>query len=251
MLPVMRARFRELSVNVDHVATVRQARQEKFPDPVELAVQAESGGANGITCHLRSDRRHIQDDDVKRLKEKIAGELNLEMAATDEMLAIALAVMPAQVSLVPERPEEVTTQGGLDLRSRFDDIKPYAEKITGAGIRLSFFIEAEKEMIELAQRLGASRVEFNTDHYAKAFVSNPAKASGFVDLFREMAELTGSLGMETHIGHALDYDNIGTLMEIREISGASIGFAIVARALVVGMEQAVEEMIKLMRKDST
>lgn len=249
MRKLMSNQSRELSVNVDHVATVRQARREKFPDPVKLALAAEVAGADGITCHLRSDRRHIQDDDVRRLRSTISGELNVEMAATDEMCEVVIPISPHQISLVPERPEEVTTQGGLDLRSRFDDIKPFAGKITGAGVRLSFFIEAEEEMIELARKLGASRIEFNTDHYARAFVSSPGDISGFIELFGKMARFTRSLGMEAHIGHALDYDNLVPLMEIAEISGASIGFAIVARALEVGMEKAVKEMAVLMGKE--
>jgi pyridoxine 5-phosphate synthase len=241
--------MRELSVNVDHVATLRQARRESFPDPVVLALEAEAAGASGITCHLRSDRRHIQDDDVRRLKDAIRGELNLEMAATEEMTRVALEIKPHQVSLVPERPEEVTTQGGLDLRARLEDIKPYAERIAGAGIRLSFFIETEDEMIELAARLGAGRVEFNTDHYARAYVREPGDIGEFIELFGNMARFAGSLGLQAHIGHALDYENIPPLMQIEEIRGASIGFAIVARALVVGMRQAVSEMVNLMGKE--
>jgi pyridoxine 5-phosphate synthase len=241
--------MRELSVNVDHVATVRQARKERFPDPVTLALEAGAGGADGITCHLRSDRRHIQDSDVRGLKDAISGELNLEMAATDEMTRVALEIKPHQVSLVPERPEEVTTQGGLDLRARLEDIKPYAERITGAGIRLSFFIEAEEEMIELAARLGAKRVEFNTDHYAHAYARDPGNIGEFIELFGNMARFAAPLGLQAHIGHALDYDNITPLMQIEEIRGASIGFAIVARALKVGMRQAVAEMVNLMGKD--
>lgn len=241
--------MRILSVNVDHVATVRQARKESFPDPVKLALEAEAGGASGITCHLRSDRRHIQDDDVRRLKQAIEGELNVEMAATSEMSAIAFEIMPAQVSLVPERPEEVTTEGGLDLVTRFENVKPYAENIVAAGIRLSFFIEAEEEMITLAKELGASNVEFNTDAYAKAFARQPDRGAEFVALFRERARFAADLGLDVHIGHALDYENIPSLTEIEEIKGASIGFAIVARALEVGMRQAVAEMISLMRKE--
>ncbi|MBN2378459.1 pyridoxine 5'-phosphate synthase [candidate division WOR-3 bacterium] len=237
--------MRILSVNVDHVATVRQARKETFPDPVKLALEAEIGGADGITCHLRSDRRHIQDTDVRRLKQAIKGELNVEMAATHEMVGIVLEIAPHQVSLVPERPEEVTTEGGLDLVTRFDAVKPYAEKLVNAGIRLSFFIEAEEEMIERARDLGASNVEFNTDAYAR----NPDEESEYVALFRERARFATEYGLEVHIGHALDYENIKPLMGIPEIKGASIGFVIVARALEVGMKQAVREMARLMGKD--
>ncbi|TKJ43121.1 pyridoxine 5'-phosphate synthase [candidate division TA06 bacterium B3_TA06] len=240
--------MRELSVNVDHIATLREARRERFPDPVEFALEAETGGADGITCHLRCDRRHIKEADVRRLKEAISGELNLEMAATEEMTRIALEIKPHQVSLVPERPEEVTTQGGLDLRARFKDVKPYAERITGAGIRLSVFIEAAEEMIELAQKLGAKRVEFNTDHYARAYPSGSGSYLEFIESFRKMAGFANTLGIEAHVGHALDYDNIAPLMEIEEIVGASIGFTIVARALKVGIRQAVREMGHLMGK---
>ncbi len=240
--------MRELSVNVDHVASLRQARQASFPDPVEFAMEAEAGGASGITCHLRQDRRHIKDEDVRRLRDSIRGELNLEMAATDEMTLVALEIKPHQVSLVPERPEEVTTQGGLDLRSRFKDVKPYAERITDAGIRLSVFIEAAEEMIELAQKLGAKRVEFNADHYARAYLSGPGSYLEFIESFRKMAGFADSLGIEAHVGHALDYDNVAPLTEIEEIKGTSIGFAIVARALKVGMRRAVREMAVLIGK---
>ncbi len=241
ILPFMR----ELSVNVDHIATLREARRERFPDPVEFALEAEAGGADGITCHLRCDRRHIKEADVRRLKEAIGGELNLEMAATEEMTRIALEIKPHQVSLVPERPEEVTTQGGLDLLARFGDVKPCAERLIAAGIRLSVFIEAAEEMIELAQKLGAKRVEFNTDAYAH----QPERRAEFVELFRERARFANTLGLEAHIGHALDYENISPLMEIEEIAGASIGFTIVARALKVGIRQAVAEMAILMGKE--
>jgi len=237
--------MRILSVNVDHVATVRQARKETFPDPCKLALEAEAGGADGITCHLRSDRRHIADEDVKRLKQTIKGELNVEMAATDEMVGIMLDIVPHQVSLVPERPEEVTTEGGLDLMTRFDAVKPYAKRFVDAGIRLSFFIEAEEEMMKRAQDLGASNVEFNTDAYAR----ETGRRDEFVKLFADRAGFASELGLETHIGHALDYENISPLMDIPEIKGASIGFAIIARALEVGMKQAVTEMARLMGKD--
>jgi pyridoxine 5-phosphate synthase len=238
--------MRELSVNVDHVATLREARRERFPDPVHFAQLAEAAGASGITCHLRSDRRHIQDDDVRRLKSAIKGELNLEMAATEEMVWIALEIKPHQVSLVPERPEEVTTEGGLDLKSRFEAVKPYAEQIAAAGIRLSCFIEAEEEMITYAEKLGAKRVEFNTDAYAR----QPERRAELIVLFRERAQFAASLGLEVHVGHALDYENVPALMEIEEIDGASIGFSIVARALEVGMKEAVEEMVRLIRKEA-
>jgi pyridoxine 5-phosphate synthase len=281
MLPVMR----EFSVNVDHIATLRQARRENFPDPVQFALVAESAGADGVTCHLRSDRRHIQDKDVADLKASISGELNVEMAATDEMIDVVLAIKPHQISLVPERPEEVTTEGGLDLSSRFDKVKPYAERIVDAGVRLSVFIEAEEEKITLAKELGASRVEFNTDAYARGtytrtpsgqgltlgvrknpighshnnhasqgnntrntYPHNPGEVDRFIELFQRMARYAESLGLEAHVGHGLDYRNIPALAGIAEISGASIGFAIVARALEVGMKQAVTEMAVLMGK---
>ncbi|MEA3311437.1 MAG: pyridoxine 5'-phosphate synthase [candidate division WOR-3 bacterium] len=240
--------MRELSVNVDHVATLRQARKERFPDPVEFALEAEAGGADGITCHLRSDRRHIQDDDVRRLKNAISGELNIEMAATDEMTRIAIEILPHQVSLVPERPEEVTTEGGLDLAARFEDVRPFADRLIAAGIRLSVFIEAEEGMIRFASKLGAKRVEFNTDHYARAYLSGPGSYIEFIESFRKMAGFADSLGIEAHVGHALDYDNVSPLMEIEGIEGVSIGFAVVARALRVGMRQAVREMAVLMGK---
>ncbi len=236
--------MRELSVNVDHVASLRQARREGFPDPVEFALLAEKSGADGITCHLRSDRRHIHDDDVRRLKSSISGELNVEMAATEEMMSIVLDLKPHQICLVPENLQEVTTEGGLNLKTRFNYLKPFAERIVDSGIRLSIFIEAEREMIQRAVDLGAERVEFNMDSYARALEDR----SEIIKLIADMAQFAEFKKIESHIGHALDYDNISPLMEIREIKGASIGFAIVARALRVGFEEAVREMAALMGK---
>lgn len=237
--------MRELSVNVDHVATLRQAREAGFPDPADAALEAEAGGADGITCHLRSDRRHIQEEDVKRLKDSIRGELNVEMAATDEMCSVVIPVAPVQITLVPESPEEVTTQGGLDLASGFDSIKPHAERITSAGIRLSLFIEAREEMVRLAKKLGAARVEFNTDPYAV----NPQRREELLERYAEIARFASSEGIESHVGHALDYDNLPPLMRIPEIKGASIGFAIIARALKVGLRKATAEMARLVGKE--
>ncbi|HHL40133.1 MAG TPA: pyridoxine 5'-phosphate synthase [Deltaproteobacteria bacterium] len=234
-----------LSVNVDHVATVRQARLDTEPDPVAAAYLAELAGADGITVHLREDRRHIQDRDLRLLRETIKTELNLEMAAVDEMGDIAVEVGPDMATLVPERRAELTTEGGLDVDGRFDSLKPFIARLRDAGIRVNLFIDADRAMIERARALGADGVEIHTGPYAERF-----RRGGHADELERIADaaaLASSLGLAVHAGHGLDFRNVRPLLAVREITGYAIGFSIVARSIYVGMEAAVREMARIVK----
>ncbi|MEO0072417.1 MAG: pyridoxine 5'-phosphate synthase [candidate division WOR-3 bacterium] len=236
--------MKKLSVNIDHVATLREARKELVPDPVHAAVLAELGGADGITVHLRADRRHIKERDLELLRYVIKTELNLEMAATPEMLKIALKVKPDLITLVPERPQELTTEGGLDLKKNYRVLKPIVQKIKAAGMRLSFFTEADREQITMAHKLGADLIEINTNLYSKE-KKNP---QGVISKISEEAQFAQELGLLVHCGHGINYQNISPLLKIKEISGFSIGFAIIARAIYVGITNAVKEMKELINQ---
>lgn len=230
--------MRKLSVNIDHIATLRQARKETFPDPVQAAVLCELGGADGITIHLRQDRRHINDRDLELLRRTIKTELNLEMAPTDEMLNIALKIHPDIVTLVPERPEEVTTEGGLNVVRHRDIIKPIAHKIRNAGITLSFFVESEIEQVKAALSLKAQQIEINTNQYAKDKSNRPQ----ILKQIESVAKFCRTHKINVHCGHSIDYQNIYPLLNIKGITGFSIGFAIIARAVMVGLKESVAEM---------
>jgi pyridoxine 5-phosphate synthase len=241
---------RKLSVNIDHIATLREARHELTPDPVQAAVMAELGGADGITVHLRSDRRHINERDVFLLKETIKTELNIEMAATKEMLDIASEIKPAMVTLVPERPEEITTLGGLDLAKNLSRIVPFAKKIKQPGIMLSVFIEADKKQVESAIKLGANQIEINTDLYTKCLrhIEALPQAVRLLEELASVAQFAAKEGLTVHAGHGLDYKNIIDIMSIKEITGFSIGFAIIARAVFTGLKDAVSEMKRIIEQ---
>jgi len=234
--------MRILSVNIDHIATLRQARREAVPDPVQAAVMAELGGADGITVHLRSDRRHINERDVRLLIETVKTEVNVEMAATPEMVQIVEALKPAQVSLVPEFPDEITTQGGLDLVKSFKRLAPAARRLKNAGILLSAFIEANRKQIASASMLGCDMIEFNTDLYCR----DRAHRSRITKEIAVAAGYAARLGLKVHAGHGIDYRNIVPLLGIPEIEGFSIGFSIVARAVLTGLREAVSEMKRIM-----
>lgn len=237
------ARFmRTLSINIDHIATLRQARQDIVPDPVQAAVMAELGGADGITVHLRHDRRHINERDVRLLKGTLKTELNLEMAATPEMVRIAAEVRPAQVSLVPEAPDEITTQGGLDLVRNFRRIAGAVKQLDSAGIRLSAFVEADMRQIEAAAKLGCRLVELNTDRYCR----EPGNRATILRELSEAAAGAAGLGLEVDAGHGIDYRNIIPLLDIPQLAGFSIGFAVVARAVFTGLTEATREMKRIM-----
>ena len=241
----------ELGVNVDHVATVRQARRTYEPDPVWAAVEAHLGGADGITVHLREDRRHIQDEDVRRLRELTHIKLNLEMAATEEMVGIAARIKPEMAMLVPEGRHEVTTEGGLDIASHENSLKKAVEKLRAAGIVVSVFIDAETRQVEAAKRIGASVCEVHTGPYAHAFHSKgrDAESPAVVAELKKIqaaGEAIRSHGMRFNAGHALNYFNVEPVARLPGVRELHIGHAIVSRAVFVGMREAVREMKALM-----
>ena len=232
----------ELSVNIDHVATVREARKEEFPDPVHAAVEAELGGADGITVHLRGDRRHIKERDVKVLRQVIRTDLNLEMAATAEMANVAGDSKPDRTTLVPEAPGEVTTQGGLNLLKLEQDLKLFVTDLKKNGIKIGIFIDPDMEQIKEAVRVGAQYIEINTNEYTRT-----QRVKDEVIRIARVAKAARREGLVVHAGHGIDYKNIKPLLGIPEITGYSIGFAIIARALFVGMRQAVQEMVAIIK----
>jgi pyridoxine 5-phosphate synthase len=245
----------KLNVNIDHVATIREARKTIEPSIVTAAVICEQAGANGITVHLRGDRRHIQDRDIEVLREVVTTYLNVEMAATDEMLEIALRTKPDAVSLVPESPNEVTTEGGLDVVKNFEAVKSVAEKLKAAGIFVSIFIDPDLEQIEAAAGAGAQQVELCTAEYAEMTLSSRAahgegaqKAASETGRIAQAADHASKLGLIVAAGHGLTYRNIGALASIPEISEFNIGHNIISRSVFVGLNQAVREMIEAIRK---
>jgi pyridoxine 5-phosphate synthase len=229
-----------LGVNIDHVATVRQARRVPDPDPVPAAILAELGGADGITVHLRSDRRHIQDRDVEILRQVVKTRLNLEMAATQEMLKIALTVKPHQVTLVPERREEITTEGGLDVVLNSVQLKPAVKMLEEGGIHVSLFVDPDLEQVKESHRIDAHAIELNTAAYADARGEQGREAA--LRKVVDAARLGRKLGLAVHAGHGLTYENVRAVAALPEISELNIGHNIVARAMLVGMERAVKEM---------
>jgi len=241
----------ELGVNVDHVATVRQARRTYEPDPVWAAVEAHLGGADGITVHLREDRRHIQDEDVRRLRELTHIRLNLEMAATAEMVDVACRVKPEMAMLVPEGRHEITTEGGLDIVSQEKRLIAVVARLASAGIVVSVFIDAEVAQVEAAKRIGVAVCEVHTGPYAHAFHSRgrDAESTAVVSELKKIqmaGELIRSLGMRFNAGHALNYVNVEPVARLQGLRELHIGHAIVSRALFVGMREAVREMKSLM-----
>ena len=241
----------ELGVNVDHVATVRQARRTYEPDPVWAAVEAHLGGADGITVHLREDRRHIQDEDVRRLRELTHIKLNLEMAGTDEMVGIACRIKPEMAMLVPEGRHEITTEGGLDVVSQEKPLEKAVGRLRDAGIIVSVFIDAELKQVEAAKRIGASVCEIHTGPYAHAFHSKGRDAESpavvlELDKIHKAGEAIRSHGMRFNAGHALNYFNVHPVAALPGVRELHIGHAIVSRAVFVGMREAVREMKTLM-----
>jgi pyridoxine 5-phosphate synthase len=233
-----------LGVNIDHVATLRQARRIDYPDPVHAALLAEQSGADSITLHLREDRRHIQDRDVTLLRRLLQTRMNLEMAVTAEMIRIASEVRPQDCCLVPESREEVTTEGGLDVRAREARIDEACRALAAAGVRVSLFIDPDTAQIEAARRVGAPVIELHTGSYANA--SGAARAHE-LERVRSAAALGASLGLVVNAGHGLNYHNVEPIAAIREIVELNIGHAIVARAVFDGLPKAVREMKDLMR----
>lgn len=233
----------KLSVNIDHIATLRQARKGTEPDPVAAAVMADLAGADGIIAHLREDRRHIQDRDLRLLREIVHTKLNLEMAATGEMQRIALEVRPNIVTLVPEKREELTTEGGLDVASRVAFFKEYIGPLQQAGIAVSLFVDPDEKQISASKKTGAAWVEIHTGAYANAG-SEADKDREFLKI-AEAAKLAASLGLRVGAGHGLNYVNVKRIARIPEVKELNIGHSIVSRAALVGLERAVREMIVL------
>ena len=246
----------ELGVNIDHVATIRQARRTYEPDPVWAAVEAHIGGADGITVHLREDRRHIQDADVEKLRTLTQIKLNLEMAATEEMVGIACRLKPEMAMLVPEGRHEVTTEGGLDILPQETALKGAIARLSDAGIMSSVFIDADLAQVEAAARIGARVCEIHTGPYAHAFhnkgrdAESPAVLAE-IEKIRAAGEAIRSLGMRFNAGHALNYFNVQPIARLAGIRELHIGHAIVSRAVFVGLREAVSEMKRLMREAQT
>jgi pyridoxine 5-phosphate synthase len=232
-----------LGVNIDHVATVRQARRARYPDPLLAALVAEQAGADSITLHLREDRRHIRDNDVERFATSLQTRMNLEMAATEEMVAIALRVRPADVCLVPEKRQEVTTEGGLDVKGAGPALRSAVHRLRDAGIRVSLFIDPDRAQIEAAAAIGAPVIELHTGTYAESH--GEGRAREFERLVTASSDAE-ALGLVVNAGHGLDYHNVQPVAAIPQIVELNIGFAIVARAIFSGLDAAVREMKRLM-----
>jgi pyridoxine 5-phosphate synthase len=232
-----------LAVNIDHIATIREARRAREPEPVAAAIIAELAGAQGITVHLRGDRRHIKDRDVELLRQVVSTKLNVEMAATPEMTGIAVRVKPDQVTLVPEQPHELTTQGGLDVVANRKAVEEAVQQLRAAGIRVSIFIDAAPAQVIASGEVGADAIEINTGGYADAAAADkPAR----LEQVREAARAAAAQGLEVLAGHGLTYVNIGPIAAIDDIVELNIGHSIVARAALVGLDIAVREMVGLL-----
>jgi pyridoxine 5-phosphate synthase len=236
-----------LYINIDHVATIRQARRTDEPDPVAAAAICERAGADGITAHLREDRRHIQDDDVERLARAVTTVLNLELATSEEIVALACRLKPFQATLVPERREEITTEGGLDLVRSVDRLTPAIARLQDAGIRVSLFVDPTREAMERSAALGVPAVELHTGRYAHAW---PRSDGALADIV-EAARYGRELGLAVHAGHGLTYRNVQPVAAVRHIEELNIGHSVVSRAVLTGMEEATREMLRLVRSASS
>jgi len=234
-----------LGVNIDHIATVRQARGVAYPDPVTAAGIVELAGADGIVVHLREDRRHIQDRDLRLLREVVQIRLNLEMAATEEMIQIALATHPDVVTLVPEKREELTTEGGLDVIKFFSSLEKGVEQLKKGGIPVSLFVDARSDQIRASEEVGADAVEIHTGHYCD--VKTPGEADEEVEKILNAVTEASRCNLQIAAGHGLHYANVRRIAEIKEVQELNIGHSIIARAVLVGLDRAVREMIALIR----
>jgi len=235
----------KLAVNIDHFATIREARRSGEPEPILAALLAEQAGAEAIVCHLRGDRRHIKERDLRMLRQVVKTKLNLEMAASEEMKKIALEVKPDVISLVPERKEELTTEGGLNVKANQKNLIPFIQELKKAGIRVSIFVDPDLIQIEACHKVGVDLVEINTGKYAEP---RPGKERPeALDEIKRAAEYGHKLGLEIHAGHGLDYKNVSQIKAIPEISELSIGFSIVAHSAIVGIDKAVREMVELIK----
>jgi pyridoxine 5-phosphate synthase len=235
-----------LGVNIDHVATLRQARRGQRPDPVEAARICEQQGASSIVCHLREDRRHIQDRDVRRLRRAVSTRLNLEMSVARGIVAVALTVKPHQVTLVPERRQELTTEGGLDVARLRRALRPLVRSFQARGIGVSLFVDPVAEQLAAARETGAACVELHTGRYAAT--RSPAARVRALEALRNAAQRGRALGLAVAAGHGLDYENVAAVVRIPEIEEVNIGFSIITRALSVGLAAAVKEMVNLLER---
>ena len=234
-----------LGINIDHIATLRQARGTRYPDPVQAAIEAEQAGADAITLHLREDRRHIQDRDVDMLKDILQTRMNLEMAVTEEMLAIASRVRPPDCCLVPERREELTTEGGLDVAGQPERMRDACQRLAEAGVRVSLFIDADPRQVEAAKSVGAPCIEIHTGHFADAENTSDREAE-----FKKISDavcLGDEIGLQVNAGHGLHYHNVQAIAALPAVRELNIGHAIVARAVFTGLGDAVREMKRLMQ----
>ena len=238
-----------LGVNIDHVATIRNARGGNLPDPIRAAALAKAAGADGITAHLREDRRHIRDDDMKKLREEVDLPLNFEMAATDEMLAIALETKPHAVCLVPEKREERTTEGGLDAAGGHNHLKHFVSELGEAGIRVSLFIEASEAQLDAAKSLGAPVVEIHTGAYCDA--ETEEERARELDRIRRAVQYGAGIGLEVHAGHGLNFETVQPIAAMPEIAELNIGHFLIGEAVFVGLEAAIAEMRRLMDEART
>ena len=237
-----------LGVNIDHVATLRQARGTLYPDPIQAAIEAEQAGADAITLHLREDRRHIQERDVEMLRNILQTRMNLEMAVTDDMIAFAETVRPADCCLVPERREELTTEGGLDVVAHMPAVRAACTRLAQAGVRVSLFIDADPRQIDAAAAVGAPTIEIHTGHFADARTTQARTAERV--RIEQAVRYALDLGLQVNAGHGLHYHNVQEIAAIPGISELNIGHAIIARAVFVGLQSAVTEMRRLMREAS-
>ncbi len=234
-----------LSINIDHIATLRNARGGSVPDPVWAAQESERAGADGIVCHLREDRRHIRDEDVRRLRKSIKTKLDLEMAATPEIIGIALRIKPDLVTLVPEKRKELTTEGGLNVVALRRPLQRSIRRFHEAGIKVSLFIDPDREQIETSKQIGSDMIELHTGEYANA--RKEISRRRLLDTIEEMAAFGSDLGLTVNAGHGLDYENIRQVAAISTIEEVSIGHAIIVRAMAVGLGTAVREMVDLVK----
>lgn len=234
-----------LGVNIDHVATVRQARGVMYPDPITAAGMVELAGADGIVVHLREDRRHIQDRDLRLLREVVQTRLNLEMAATEEMIRIALATKPNIVTLVPEKREELTTEGGLDVIKSSQSFKKAIQRLQKGGIPVSLFVDARSDQIKASEGVGANAIEIHTGHYCDA--KTPAQADEELKIILDAVREASHRNLRVAAGHGLNYVNVQRIAEIKEVEELNIGHSIIARAVLVGLDRAVREMIALIK----
>ena len=236
-----------LGVNIDHVATLRNARGENYPSPLRAALLCQEYGADGITTHLREDRRHIRDDDINEIIENISIPLNFEMAPTDEMVNIAVNAGPNACCIVPEKREEITTEGGIDVRSNHNILVPKIEKIKKNNIRVSLFVDASTDQIKMAKDIGADIVELHTGEFCRK-INYKEDASSELERIKEAAEFSNSIGLELHLGHGITFDSVGELSKIKEVKEFNIGHFIISESVFLGLEKSISKFRELIKK---